>query len=75
MEPVGVAVENSHMKGELSVTCRRCGRRSPSALQMDPKTFADIRLKTNYECCRLCSHVDRYSRDDYYFADETGRPN
>jgi hypothetical protein len=35
---------------------------------MDPATFAQIRIRDHFECCRLCSHVHRYQKDDYYFA-------
>ena len=55
-----------NMKAELSVTCRHCGRRTPSALQMEPRTFADVRIGSNLERCHLCSRVDGYGRDDYY---------
>jgi hypothetical protein len=62
------------MGGELSLTCKVCGRRFASALQMDPKTFEGIRMTNQLECCRLCSQVREYGRRDYYFSEpERGR--
>jgi hypothetical protein len=71
-----LCVDTNRMSPELSVTCKRCGRRTPSALQVEPRTFADLRLETNRESCDRCGFADRYSRDDfyYYFPDEVGQP-
>ena len=66
---VVVAVETSDMELELRLTCKTCGRSFTSALQMEPKTFENIRITNQLECCRSCSQVRTYGRDDYYFVD------
>ena len=51
----------------LSLTCRTCGRSFKSALQMDMTTFERMRIVDHFECCHLCSSVNRYQKTDYYF--------
>jgi hypothetical protein len=58
------------MAAELSLTCQVCGRRFTAALQIDRETFERIRIPDQFECCRFCTQARRYSRDDYYFAEE-----
>ena len=55
------------MERTLSLTCPQCGSEFASALQMDPRTFATIRVENNMERCMNCSFVKRYQKADYFF--------
>jgi hypothetical protein len=56
----------------LSLVCPGCGGAFPSAMQMDPRTFAGIRISKVLECFPKCSRVSRFSKTDYLF-DPTSR--
>jgi hypothetical protein len=44
-------------------------------MQMDPPTFAAIRLKDMFERCSLCTHASRFGKGDYLFVlPEHGTP-
>lgn len=65
---LGHLADNSFMERTLSLTCPRCGTEFASALQMDPETFAKIRLQTNIERCPNCGYSKRYQKGDYFFV-------
>jgi DNA-directed RNA polymerase subunit RPC12/RpoP len=56
------------MDRTLSLTCRTCGKEFPSALQMDPETFTDIRVDRNLERCPHCGYAHRYEKANYFFV-------
>ena len=39
-------------------------------MQMDPLTFAAIRLESMIERCPVCAHAFRFEKGDYFFAVE-----
>ncbi|TMK36972.1 MAG: hypothetical protein E6G58_03105 [Actinobacteria bacterium] len=51
----------------LSLECPHCGETFPSAIPMDPPTFATIRLESMLERCSACGHASRFSKHDYRF--------
>ena len=51
----------------LTLTCPRCGEGFPSAMQMDPRTFEEIRVANLLERCPECSRVSRFNKPDYLF--------
>jgi len=55
------------VEGELSLTCRTCGRRFASALQIEVATFLKLRIVDHHECCHACGSVHRYQKTDYFF--------
>ena len=52
----------------LTLICPYCGKRFPSAMQLDPPTFAVIRLKSMWEHCSVCGRAWRFGKDDYLFV-------
>jgi uncharacterized Zn-finger protein len=54
----------------LSLVCPGCGVAFPSAMQMNPRTFEEIRISNLLECCPKCSRVSRFSKTDYLFRSE-----
>ncbi len=59
-----MAPENADV---LSLECPDCGTMFPSAMQMDPPTFATIRLESMLERCSACGHASRFAKQDYRF--------
>jgi hypothetical protein len=53
----------------LTLICPHCGEPFPSAMQIDPPTFAAIRLSNMFERCPSCTHASRFGKDDYLFVD------
>ena len=66
--PRGADADNSYMERTLSQTCPQCGQEFASALQMDPETFAKIKLENNIERCSICGYSKRYQKPDYFFT-------
>ena len=55
-------------RGEvLMLTCPRCSEPFASAMQMDPPTFAAIRVEGITETCPICAHTSRFDKADYGF--------
>jgi hypothetical protein len=51
----------------LTLVCPACGATFPSAMQMDPRTFEEIRVVNLLECCPTCTRVSRFNKPDYLF--------
>jgi hypothetical protein len=51
----------------LTLICPMCGAIFPSAMQMDPRTFENIRLDQMLERCRACGSASRFKKSDYLF--------
>ena len=51
----------------LTLVCPHCGNSFPSAMEMDPTTFAAIRLQSMLETCAACSLASRFQKNDYGF--------
>ena len=55
-------------KDTLRLRCSHCGRNFPSAVQIDPKTWAAIRLDLGLiERCPHCGQSSSFSKSDYFF--------
>jgi len=52
----------------LTLVCPHCGNSFPSAMKMDPNTFAAIRLESMLETCAACSLPSRFQKNDYGFC-------
>ena len=55
----------------LTLVCPGCGTAFASALQMDQRTFEEIRIVNVFECCSKCSRVSRFNKPDYLFRSES----
>jgi len=51
----------------LTLVCPACGATFPSAMQMDPRIFEEIRVANLLERCPACSRVARFNKSDYLF--------
>lgn len=51
----------------LTLVCPHCAEAFPSAMQMDPRTFEEIRVKNMTERCPKCGHASRFQKADYLF--------
>jgi uncharacterized Zn-finger protein len=51
----------------LTLVCPACGATFPSAMQMHPRTFEEIRVANLSERCPVCSRVSRFNKPDYLF--------
>jgi uncharacterized C2H2 Zn-finger protein len=51
----------------LTLVCPACGTTFPSAMQMDPRTFEEIRVTNLFERCPKCGRVSRFNKADYLF--------
>lgn len=51
----------------LCLVCPHCGATFPSAMQMDPESFAKIRVVKVLERCSACTQASRFNKADYSF--------
>lgn len=56
----------------LSLVCPLCGVTFVSVMQVDPKTFAKIRVENMLERCSACHQAGRFQKGDYFFKRAEG---